>query len=71
MMQDLKTGFMLGGRPVKQQLVQFCVTWIGAILAMGAIYILWKMGPVVRAASERVVPYQPPKQAHYGNHRCC
>ena len=45
MMQDLKTGFMLGGRPVKQQLVQFCVTWIGAILAMGAIYILWKNGP--------------------------
>ena len=45
MMQDLKTGFMLGGRPVKQQLVQFCVTWIGAVLAMGAIYVLWKNGP--------------------------
>jgi putative OPT family oligopeptide transporter len=45
MMQDLKTGFMLGGRPVKQQLVQFCVTWIGAILAMAAIYVLWKNGP--------------------------
>ena len=45
MMQDLKTGFMLGGRPVKQQLVQFCVTWIGAVLAMVAIYVLWKNGP--------------------------
>lgn len=45
MMQDLKTGFMIGGRPVKQQTVQFCVTWIGAVIAVGAIYILWKSGP--------------------------
>lgn len=45
MMQDLKTGFMIGGRPVKQQLVQFAVTWIGGIIAIGAVYILWKSGP--------------------------
>ena len=45
MMQDLKTGFMLGGRPVKQQAVQFAVTWIGAILAIAVIYILWRSGP--------------------------
>lgn len=45
MMQDLKTGFMIGGRPVKQQIAQFAVTWIGAVLAIGAIYVLWKSGP--------------------------
>ena len=45
MMQDLKTGFLIGGRPVKQQMVQFCVTWIGALLAIGAIYLLWQNGP--------------------------
>lgn len=45
MMQDLKTGFMLGGRPFQQQLVQFCVTWIGAVIALGAIYVLWESGP--------------------------
>ncbi len=45
MMQDLKTGFMIGGRPIKQQMVQFCVTWIGAVLAIGAIYLLWQNGP--------------------------
>lgn len=44
MMQDLKTGFLIGGRPVKQQIAQFCVTWIGAILALGAIYVLWTSG---------------------------
>ncbi|MCB9529781.1 MAG: OPT/YSL family transporter [Myxococcales bacterium] len=45
MMQDLKTGFLIGGRPNKQQIAQFSVTWIGALLAMGAIYVLWTAGP--------------------------
>lgn len=45
MMQDLKTGFLIGARPVKQQIAQFAVTWIGAILALGAIYVLWTAGP--------------------------
>jgi putative OPT family oligopeptide transporter len=45
MMQDLKTGFMLGGRPFKQQLVQFFVTWIGVVVGIGAIYVLWVNGP--------------------------
>jgi len=45
MMQDLKSGFLIGGRPVKQQVVQFCVTWIGAVIAIGAIYLLWQNGP--------------------------
>jgi putative OPT family oligopeptide transporter len=45
MMQDLKTGFMIGARPIKQQVVQLGATWIGAIVAMGAIYLLWSAGP--------------------------
>lgn len=45
MMQDLKTGFMVGGKPIKQQIVQFGVTWIGALLALGTIYLLWITGP--------------------------
>ncbi|MGC6510003.1 MAG: OPT family oligopeptide transporter [Myxococcota bacterium] len=45
MMQDLKTGFLIGGRPIKQQLIQFAVTWIGALVAIGAIYLLWARGP--------------------------
>ena len=44
MMQDLKTGFMLGGRPVKQSIAQFGVTWMGALLSIGVIYLLWKGG---------------------------
>jgi uncharacterized oligopeptide transporter (OPT) family protein len=45
MMQDLKTGFLVGGRPVKQQIAQFCVTWIGAIVAIFVIVLIWKSGP--------------------------
>lgn len=45
MMQDLKTGFMIGSKPVKQQAVQFGVTWLGAIISIGAIYLLWSAGP--------------------------
>ena len=44
MMQDLKTGFMIGARPVKQQTVQFCVTWLGALIALAAVYVLWAGG---------------------------
>lgn len=44
MMQDLKTGFMIGARPIKQQIVQLGSTWIGAGVAMGAIYLLWISG---------------------------
>ena len=44
MMQDLKTGFMIGARPIKQQMVQMATTWIGVIVAMGAIYLLWTAG---------------------------
>ena len=44
MMQDLKTGFLIGARPIKQQIVQFCVTWIGALLAFGVVHLLWTRG---------------------------
>jgi hypothetical protein len=36
MMQDLKTGHLIGGRPKMQQIAQFAVTWIGALIAIGA-----------------------------------
>ena len=45
MMQDLKTGFMIGARPVRQQIVQFAFTWLGVLIAMGAVYLLWTNRP--------------------------
>jgi len=43
-MQDLKTGFMIGARRIKQQMVQFATTWLGAIIALVVVYILWAGG---------------------------
>lgn len=45
MMQDLKTGFLVGARPVKQQIIQFAVTWVGTIVAFLVIYVIWSSGP--------------------------
>ncbi|MEM9643971.1 MAG: OPT/YSL family transporter [Planctomycetota bacterium] len=45
MMQDLKTGFLIGARPINQQIAQFATTWIGPLIALGAICILWYGGP--------------------------
>jgi putative OPT family oligopeptide transporter len=44
MMQDLKTGFLVGSRPIAQQLLQFASAWFGVILAFGAVYVLWISG---------------------------
>ncbi len=44
MMQDLKTGHMIGARPRQQQIVQFCSTWLGALVALAAVYVLWQDG---------------------------
>ncbi len=42
MMQDLKTGFMLGSRPFLQQMAQFLSTWLGVFISFGVIYLLWQ-----------------------------
>jgi len=44
MMQDLKTGFLVGSRPIMQQLVQFGVSWLGVLIAFAVIYVLWSSG---------------------------
>lgn len=41
MMQDLKTGYLVGGIPIRQQIVQISVAWIGPIAAMATILFLW------------------------------
>lgn len=42
MMQDLKTGYMVGSYPVRQQTVQLAVAWIGPVVAVATTYFLWK-----------------------------
>lgn len=44
MMQDLKTGFLVGNRPVLQQLLEFSLSWLGVVIAFIVIYALWAGG---------------------------
>lgn len=40
LMLDLKTGYLVGATPRKQQLAQFAGAWIGPIVIMGLIFVL-------------------------------
>jgi uncharacterized oligopeptide transporter (OPT) family protein len=44
MMEDLKTGFLVGSRPFLQQLVQISISWIGVIFSFAVVYLLWQHG---------------------------
>lgn len=48
MMGDLKTGHLVGARPVAQQITQLLVSWIGPGVAVLTVYVIWatvKFGP--------------------------
>ena len=42
MMADLKTGYLVGSRPIKQQVAQIATCWIGPSVALAAVLVLWK-----------------------------
>ncbi|WP_353573261.1 OPT/YSL family transporter, partial [Candidatus Albibeggiatoa sp. nov. BB20] len=44
MMQDLKTGFLIGSKPIYQQIVQLSFAWIGVFVSVGVLYLLWQSG---------------------------
>ena len=42
LMLDLKTGYLVGASPKKQQIGQFLATWLGPIVVMALIFVLHK-----------------------------
>ena len=42
LMMDLKTGYLVGASPKKQQLGQFAATWLGPIVVLALIFVLHK-----------------------------
>jgi uncharacterized oligopeptide transporter (OPT) family protein len=46
MMQDLKTGQLVGSRPFKQQTIQLLVAWIGPVVALTVMVLIWNSGGV-------------------------
>jgi len=43
MMADLKTGYLVGGRPKLQQIAQISTCWIGTAVALGTVVLLWNV----------------------------
>lgn len=41
MMADLKTGYLVGGRPLKQQVAQIATSWIGPGISVATVVLLW------------------------------
>ncbi|HPF12819.1 MAG TPA: OPT/YSL family transporter [Planctomycetota bacterium] len=41
MMADLKTGYLVGGRPLKQQVAQIATCWIGPGISLLTVWLLW------------------------------
>lgn len=42
LMQDLKTGFLVGSRPFLQQALQLSLAWIGVVVGFGVVWVLWQ-----------------------------
>jgi putative OPT family oligopeptide transporter len=42
MMADFKTGYLVGGMPLKQQIAQIATCWIGPGIALATVIILWE-----------------------------
>jgi putative OPT family oligopeptide transporter len=42
MMLDLKSGYLVGARPRRQQLAQFIGAWLGPLIVIGLIFVLHK-----------------------------
>lgn len=42
MMADLKTGYLVGGRPARQQIAQIVTCWIGPGVALLTVILLWR-----------------------------
>ncbi len=41
MMADLKTGYLVGSKPIKQQVAQIATCWIGPPVALMTVLLLW------------------------------
>ncbi len=44
MMQDLKTGYLVGSRPYRQQALQLMVAWIGPVVSIAVMLLIWNSG---------------------------
>ena len=59
MMQDLKTGYLVGSRPVKQQTMQLIVAGMGPAVSLTVMLLIWNTGALDPASGERLPGFGP------------
>jgi putative OPT family oligopeptide transporter len=59
MMQDLKTGYLVGSRPFKQQAVQLIVTGIGPVVSLSVMMLIWNSGAVDSQTGSKLPGFGP------------
>jgi uncharacterized oligopeptide transporter (OPT) family protein len=69
MMLDLKSGYLVGGVPRRQQMAQFVGAWLGPCIVIGLMFLLhWgaQSGQAVQTASAPPAVNQPATEANGG-----
>lgn len=69
MMTDLKTGHLVGSRPVRQQAMQLAVSWIGPVISVLTVYLIWEtmgFGPGTNIPATQAVALQQMIEAIQG-----
>ncbi len=59
MMQDLKTGHLVGSLPIKQQTLQLLVAGIGPVISLSVMLLIWNSGGIDPATGNRLPGFGP------------
>ncbi len=59
MMQDLKTGHLVGSKPVKQQTLQLLVGGLGPIISLSVMLLIWHSGGVDPVTGHQLPGFGP------------
>ncbi|MBU0474369.1 MAG: OPT/YSL family transporter [Bacteroidetes bacterium] len=59
MMQDLKTGYLVGSIPAKQQTVQLIVAGIGPIVSIAVMMLIWNSGAIDAVTGAKLPGFGP------------
>jgi len=59
MMQDLKTGYLVGSRPYKQQAAQLLVAGLGPVVSISVMLLIWNSGGVDPLTGQQLPGFGP------------
>ncbi len=59
MMQDLKTGYLVGSKPYKQQAVQLMVAGLGPVVSISVMLLIWNSGGIDPVTGQQIPGFGP------------